>query len=102
MTKGITEHTEPERSISGRKENKMWIDTRNYEPLEDGTYLVQMAGGYLTGMNYTIEGGWNTSRDSNGILSKEDAMDYKRVARWLDAPKPADVPEEWVNEWLES
>lgn len=77
-----------------------WIDTRKNEPKVDGVYLVQMAGDYITAMNYTVEGGWNTSKDSKGELSDEHKMDYIAVARWFDVPKPEPIPEEWANEWL--
>lgn len=78
----------------------MWIDTRNYEPLTDGTYLVQMTSGSLEGLQYTLEGGWNTSYGRDGVLHANTAMTTKQVARWFDAPKPPEIPEEWVDEWL--
>ena len=77
-----------------------WIDTRNAEPKEDGIYLVQMAGSYISAMNYTVEGGWNTSKDSDGVLSDENKMNYISVARWFDAPTPEPIPNEWKDEWL--
>lgn len=77
----------------------MWINTRDSEPLVDGIYLVQMAGRYMSAMNYTTEGGWNTYKDSDGNLSDESAMTYKDVARWFDTPEPEPVPDEWYDEW---
>ena len=79
----------------------MWVDTRDREPSSDGIYLVQMAGRYMSAMNYTTEGGWNTHKDSDGNLSDENAMTYKDVARWFDAPEPEPVPDEWYDEWRE-
>lgn len=79
----------------------MWKNTRDGEPTKDGMYLVQMTGGYLAGMEYTVEGGWNTSYDRDGTLSNESAMTSVNVARWLDdVPEPPEIPQEWVDEWL--
>ncbi len=75
-----------------------WIDNRKSEPTEDGVYLVQMIANYITGLSYTREGGWNTRYDRNGKLYNEAAMNSNEVARWLDAPTPPEVSEEWFLE----
>lgn len=77
-----------------------WIDVRNTEPTEDGTYLVQMTGGYLMGLDFTREGGWNTHYDTSGKLCNISAMESSHVARWFDAPTPPEVPEEWFKEMM--
>ena len=77
-----------------------WISTRESKPAKDGTYLVQMTGGYLAGLKYTLEGGWNTDYDYNGELDAEAAISNESVARWFDAPQPPEIPQEWVDEWL--
>ena len=77
-----------------------WIDTRNYEPTLDGTYLVQMTHGGLSGLDFTIAGGWNTHYDSHGELHTESAISKLDVARWLDAPEPPEVPNEWWEELM--
>jgi hypothetical protein len=84
------------------KEDEMggWIDTRDCEPAKNGTYLVQMTGGYLAGIDYTVEGGWNTSYDRDGTLSDKAAIPSVSVARWFDAPQPPEIPQEWFDEWL--
>ena len=76
----------------------MWNDTRDCMPLADGTYLVQMAHGGLSGLEYTREGGWNTHYDFDGNLHAESAINDAQVARWFNAPTPPDVPDEWFYE----
>ena len=79
----------------------MWIDTRDYVPIADGYYLVQTVYGEITGLSYTLKGGWNTRYNrTNGELCTESVIEGTYVARWFDAPKPAEVPQEWVNEHL--
>lgn len=80
----------------------MWTDTRDCEPLLDGTYMVQMASGLVQPLGYTLEGGWNTFIDSEGTLHKSTAIKSVSVARWFDVPKPEPVPQEWREEWLAS
>ena len=79
----------------------MWIDTRDYVPIEDGTYLVQSVFGELLGLDYTLQGGWNTKCDKDGNLHDDSAVAYTYVARWYEAEKPDTVPEEWTQEHLE-
>lgn len=80
----------------------MWIDTRDYVPIADGTYLVQTVFGELLGLKYTLQGGWNTDYDKDGNLRDESAVAYTYVARWYEAEKPEAVPEEWLDEHLEN
>ena len=82
------------------KEGNMngWISTRNMEPENDGTYLAQMAHGGLAGLDFTVEGGWNTHYDSKGNLHTESAISKLSVARWFDAPTPPEVPQAWFDE----
>lgn len=75
-----------------------WIDNRKQEPTKDGTYLAQMIHGGITGLDFTIEGGWNTHYDTDGELYTDHAIDKNRVARWLDAPAPPEVSDEWFTE----
>lgn len=79
----------------------MWIDTRNYVPIADGTYLVQTVFGELLGLKYTLQGGWNTDYDKDGNLHADSAISNLFVARWYEAEKPDSVPEEWATEYLE-
>lgn len=79
----------------------MWIDTRDYVPIKDGTYLVQTVFGELLGLDYTLQGGWNTKYDKHGLLMMNSAIAYTYVARWYEAEKPDEVPEEWQAEYLE-
>lgn len=79
----------------------MWIDTRDYLPIADGTYLVQTVFGELTGLKYTLQGGWNTSYDKHGLLHMDSAIIPTYVARWYEADKPDEVPDEWTQEHLE-
>ena len=79
----------------------MWIDTRDYVPIADGTYLVQTVFDELLGLKYTLQGGWNTDYDKDGNLRDESAIAYTYVARWYEAEKPDEVPEEWQTEFLE-
>lgn len=79
----------------------MWIDTRDYVPIKDGTYLVQTVFGELLGLDYTLQGGWNTKYDRHGLLMMDSAIAYTYVARWYEAEKPDSVPEEWQTEFLE-
>ena len=72
-----------------------WIDNREQEPTQNGTYLTQMINGGLMGLGYTREGGWNTFIASDGELCNKHAMDTREIARWLDAPEPPEVSDEW-------
>lgn len=75
-----------------------WIDNRTSEPTTDGVYLVQMVANYITGMSYTREGGWNTRYNRDGELQNDSHIDSNNVARWLDAPTPPEVSDEWFLE----
>lgn len=75
-----------------------WIDNRKNEPTKNGTYLAQMIYGGITGLDFTIEGGWNTHYDKDGELCADHAIDRRNVARWLDAPEPPEVSQEWFLE----
>lgn len=66
----------------------MWIEIADCEPMEDGYYLVQMETGYVTGLEYTFAGGWNTHIDYEGNLRDDGKIESSAIARWLDAPKP--------------
>ena len=77
----------------------MWIDTRECVPLADGEYYVQTVYGGVKTMYYTYEGGWNTHRDSDGALYKENAIDDGYVARWCKVETPPSVPTEWKEEY---
>lgn len=77
-----------------------WIDTRECVPLEDGYYLIQTVFGAVNGYTYTHAGGWNTHYDHKGNLCKNGAINDGYVARWFDAPKPKEVPEEWYEQYL--
>lgn len=81
----------------------MWIDTRDCVPIADGYYLTQTVFGELVGLNYTLQGGWNTQYDRHGLLQMDSAVPYTYVARWYDlADKPEEVPEEWTTEHLDA
>ncbi len=75
-----------------------WINVRDTEPTADGTYLVQMTNGSINGLDFTMEGGWNTHYNYKGELCNASAMESIQVARWFDAPTPPEVPEEWFEE----
>lgn len=78
----------------------MWIDTRNYVPIADGFYLVQTVFNEIDGLKYTLKGGWNTSYDRHGNLDDDHAVPNTYVARWYEAEKPQEVPQEWTDEHL--
>ena len=79
----------------------MWIDTRDCVPLADGEYMVQTVYSRVTGMNYTHEAGWNTHRDEDGTLHKENAMNDGYVVRWHQMMMPMAVPKEWLEEYMQ-
>lgn len=79
----------------------MWTDTRYCVPLIDGTYMVQTVFGDVQPMLYTFDGGWNTSRDSNGRLDADMAVSKNYVVRWYTVEQPPEVPKEWYNEYFE-
>ena len=85
-------------SPQSRKEQHMWIDTRECVPLEDGFYLVQTVTGEVIGYEYTHEAGWNTHYDDEGHLHDKNAIEDTYIARWYKATKPKPVPDEW---WVE-
>lgn len=80
----------------------MWVITKEREPDKDGFYLVQMIYGKVNGLEYTIEGGWNTRYDYDGSLHAESAIEKTSVARWFDAPEPPEVLDIWFDEFVES
>ena len=79
----------------------MWINAKECVPIADGFYLVQTVFSEITGLKYTLKGGWNTDYDRDGNLSADSAIAYTYVARWYEAEKPDDVPDEWTQEHLE-
>lgn len=79
-----------------------WIDTRNCEPLEDGTYLIQTIFGEIRGYSYTLKGGWNTHYTNKGELVDDSAINDGYVVRWLLAKKPPVVPVEREDEYMDN
>ena len=81
----------------------MWINSRERLPEKDGEYMYQSVYGYVGAMFYTVEGGWNTSRNKGtGKLSDENAIENDGyIARWFDVPEPEPIPEEWLDEYRE-
>lgn len=47
--------------------------------------------GEVNALRYTVEGGWNTYRDSDGALQSRHAIKNVLVSYWLDAPMPPEV-----------
>lgn len=45
----------------------------------------------LSEINYTVEGGWNTSRDQDGNLMNKSAFDPEATAWTYDAPYTVEV-----------
>lgn len=66
----------------------MWIKTAERKPKINGYYLVYMNYGRVDALRYTIEGGWNTYYDENGVLHANYAIKDEHVSYWLDAPMP--------------
>lgn len=83
-----------------RKENDMWINTRDRNPSEDGCYLVQNAMGGVMASEYTPEGGWNTHRNVDGTVDAETEINLYIVRWYKGVEEPEPVPEEWYEEWL--
>lgn len=76
----------------------MWVNTRDRKPDHDGFYLVQLMYGDVDGLGYTTEGGWNTHYDLFGNLQNKSAIADYRIARWLDAPEPPEIPDKCFYE----
>lgn len=81
----------------------MWVNAKKRLPKKDGEYMYQSVYGYVGAMGYTVEGGWNTSRnEGTGKLSDENAIENDGyIARWFDVPEPEPIPEEWLDEYWE-
>lgn len=81
----------------------MWINSRERLPEKDGEYMYQTVYGGIGSVFYTVEGGWNTTRDiSTGELRNEHAIaNDGYYARWFDVPEPEPIPEEWYREFVE-
>ncbi len=79
----------------------MWVVTKERKPEQDGFYLVQMMHGGLEGLSYTTDGGWNTRRYNEELMTQSAISDFN-VARWFDAPQPPEVPNEWFFEAMRS
>lgn len=77
-----------------------WVDTRDRQPTVSGDYLTQAASGSVGTTMYTVEGGWNSFIDCDGVLHCGDGDMSLYIVRWFEAPKPPAVPEEWCIEWL--
>ena len=78
----------------------MWINTRDENPSEDGSYLVQNAVGEVMASQYTPEGGWNTYRNSDGTVYAASKTNLYIVRWYKGVEKPEPVQEEWYEEWL--
>ena len=81
----------------------MWINSRERLPEKDGEYMYQTVYGGIGSIFYTVEGGWNTTRDiSTGELRNEHAIaNDGYYARWFEVPVPEPIPEEWLDEYRE-
>ena len=80
----------------------MWIDTRDCEPIADGSYWVQTIYGDVTSMSYTYEYGWNTSYGDNEEPNNKYAMNDGYIARWHKVDYPPAVPQEWKDSYFNS
>ena len=82
----------------------MWVNTRDRLPEKDGQYIMQTVCGGVSSIRYTVEGGWNTYRNSDGTLVGADnkgSWDLY-VVRWFYLPEPKPVPNKWIKEWKKS
>lgn len=82
------------------KEDNMWVDARNCEPLNEGEYMIQTVFGDVRAMSYTPEYGWNTCTLSDGSVCNENRVRSSYIARWLSVPTPNTVPEKWLDEFM--
>lgn len=68
---------------------EVWIT--DHEPDHDGTFLVACGYGNdirLTNMNYTTDGGWNTSRYIDGRVSNKRAPWWGGyIHAWAEMPR---------------
>ena len=81
----------------------MWINAKERLPEKDGEYMYQTVYGGIGCVFYTVEGGWNTTREiSTGELQTEHAIENDGYyARWFEVPEPEPIPEEWLDEYME-
>lgn len=65
-----------------------WMKTG--APDADGLYAVVVgySDSVMTTMNYTVEGGWNTHRDSDGVVDAENQIDNSDgyIKAWFNVP----------------
>lgn len=75
----------------------VWRDASAELPAQDGAYFICTKYKRVCPLDYTVEGGWNTFRDTDGVLHTENAWDNKDryVALWANVPT---VEEVIVNE----
>ena len=69
----------------------MWIKTTDCEPLNDGCYMIQNKWGGVSSMWYTLDGGWNTWKDYEGVLHDDSKIESDYIIRWFDLPKPPEL-----------
>lgn len=55
-------------------------------PVREGTYIVMNKYGNISEMMYTVECGWNTSRDPDGTIDPSTALNDGYVIGWLKEP----------------
>lgn len=77
----------------------MWVNARERLPEKDGEYMYQSVYGCVGAIFYTVEGGWNTTKSDNVLNAKHAIENDGYITRWLDAPDPEPVPEEWLEEY---
>lgn len=71
-------------------------------PTEDGEYIVTTAfTGRVATFMYTVEGGWNTFKTSEGELHDKNAFTPDEIRGWMPMPKAMPDPNkvEFEVEW---
>lgn len=79
----------------------MWINAKERLPERDGLYLIQTVYGDIGSLNYTTAAGWNTHYVCGRLFAEHGFENDGYIARWLDAPIPEPVPEEWLEEFYQ-
>lgn len=78
----------------------MWVNGWERQPNKDGMYLVHHSFGHVGCCEFTVDGGWNTHHDRDGVLCTDHRIDETAFARWYEAEEPDPVPELARKAWF--
>lgn len=64
----------------------VWINSKDQQPTENGTYLVTMRFGHDVDIMHWANGAWNTFIGCEGRHHDENAMEDSHILAWATLP----------------